>query len=216
MLLKDYYKILEVQPVASLQEIKRSFRKLALKYHPDKNAGNHLSEAQFREIQEAYEVLSNPKKREEYNYKRWYNRSIGQPFTRQLLSPRSILEECRLIKEYVNSISIFQVDYVSLSIHIRTVLSDSAVKILLQANQPDINKEIIFTILKAVKPLPLKYLLPICEILTRLADNDPSVIKTIAGYSKERKQQEEWDKSKWLIMILVTALLCLIIYMYGK
>ena len=51
MQLKDYYKILEVEPLASPQEIKKSFRRLALKYHPDKNAGNQLAEAQFKEVQ---------------------------------------------------------------------------------------------------------------------------------------------------------------------
>jgi len=64
---KDYYKILQVQPTASYEEIKKSYRKLALKYHPDKNPNNQEAESRFKELNEAYEVLSNPEKKEEYD-----------------------------------------------------------------------------------------------------------------------------------------------------
>ena len=64
---KDYYKILGVSKDASQDEIKKSFRKLSLKFHPDRNPGNKKAEEKFKEIAEAYEVLSDPKKKEEYD-----------------------------------------------------------------------------------------------------------------------------------------------------
>jgi len=67
MQFKDYYKILGVSPDASTEEIKRVYRKLALKYHPDKNPGNKQAEEKFKEISEAYEVLSDPEKRKKYD-----------------------------------------------------------------------------------------------------------------------------------------------------
>src|SRR3989339_705924 len=63
----DYYRTLGVARNASDEEIKTAFRKLALKYHPDRNPGNKESEAQFKEIGEAYEVLSTPDKRRVYD-----------------------------------------------------------------------------------------------------------------------------------------------------
>ncbi len=63
----DYYKTLGVDRGASQDEIKKAYRKLARKYHPDKNAGNAQAEEKFKEIQAAYEVLKDPKKREKYN-----------------------------------------------------------------------------------------------------------------------------------------------------
>ena len=64
---KDYYAILGVSKTASPEEIKKKFRKLALKYHPDRNPGNKASEARFKEISEAYEVLSDVDKRSKYD-----------------------------------------------------------------------------------------------------------------------------------------------------
>lgn len=64
---KDYYKILGVGKNATADDLKKAFRKLARKYHPDVNPGDKQAEARFKEINEAYEVLSDPTKREKYD-----------------------------------------------------------------------------------------------------------------------------------------------------
>ncbi|MGR0480740.1 MAG: DnaJ C-terminal domain-containing protein [Candidatus Electronema sp. V4] len=63
----EYYKILGVEKTALADEIKKAYRKLAVKYHPDKNPGDKAAEAKFKEISEAYAVLSDEKKRKEYD-----------------------------------------------------------------------------------------------------------------------------------------------------
>ncbi len=67
MKIKDYYKILGVSRNASQEEISKAYKKLVRKYHPDLNPGNKEAEEKFKEINEAYEVLSNPEKRKEYD-----------------------------------------------------------------------------------------------------------------------------------------------------
>ena len=64
---KDYYKILGVSKSASADEIKKAYRKLAMKYHPDRNKGDQAAEAKFKEISEAYAVLSDAEKRKQYD-----------------------------------------------------------------------------------------------------------------------------------------------------
>ncbi len=64
---KDYYKILGINKNASQDEIKKAYRKLARKYHPDLNPGNKAAEQKFKEINEAYSVLGDEKKRAEYD-----------------------------------------------------------------------------------------------------------------------------------------------------
>jgi len=64
---RDYYNILNVSKSASQDEIKKAYRKLAMKYHPDRNQGNKDAEAKFKDISEAYAVLSNPEKRKQYD-----------------------------------------------------------------------------------------------------------------------------------------------------
>ena len=64
---RDYYEILGVSRTAKEEEIKKSYRKLARKYHPDLNPNNKQSEEKFKEIQEAYEVLGDQEKRKKYD-----------------------------------------------------------------------------------------------------------------------------------------------------
>ncbi|KAH7525542.1 hypothetical protein JRO89_XSUnG0075500 [Xanthoceras sorbifolium] len=65
---KDYYKILEVDYDATDEKIRLNYRKLALKWHPDKHSGDSAVTAKFQEINEAYKVLSDPAKRLEYDF----------------------------------------------------------------------------------------------------------------------------------------------------
>ena len=64
---KDYYEILGVKKNATEEEIKKAFRRLAMKHHPDRNPGNKQAEERFKEINEAYAVLSDKQKRQQYD-----------------------------------------------------------------------------------------------------------------------------------------------------
>ena len=64
---KDYYEVLGVDKKATDQDLKKAFRSLARKYHPDKNPDDEEAESRFKEVQEAYAILSNPEQRRQYD-----------------------------------------------------------------------------------------------------------------------------------------------------
>ena len=78
---KDYYKILRISRSATAEEIKKSYRKLAMQYHPDRNKGDKEAEAKFKEISEAYAVLSDGEKRKQYD--RFGAEGFGRRFTQE-------------------------------------------------------------------------------------------------------------------------------------
>src|SRR5207244_9095184 len=73
---KDYYEILGVKKSASTEDIRKAFRKLARKYHPDVNPGDKSAEEKFKSLSEANEVLSDPKKRKIYDQVGFYSDNI--------------------------------------------------------------------------------------------------------------------------------------------
>ena len=80
---KDYYQILGVERSAGADDVRKAYRKLAMQYHPDRNPGNKQAEDKFKEINEAYQVLSDPQKRARYDqlgsaYSNWQQRG-GSP-----------------------------------------------------------------------------------------------------------------------------------------
>ena len=213
---KDYYKILELPTTASSQEIKKSFRRLAQQYHPDKNEGSHMAAAHFREIQEAYKVLSDPKQREGYHYQRWYVRSTGKRFDSAPLTPANILQECLMLQQYVASMNSFHIRFDAVSLHIRELLTPNAIGILLEHNDEAVNRAIIQSVLESAQPLPKKYFLPIIELLLQLAGNNTNMQTIIEQALLNKKQRHAWDKYKWVLMLVITTLICWLMYRYGK
>ncbi len=91
----DYYTTLNVTPQASDEEIKRAYRKLALKYHPDRNQGSRNAEEKIREINAAYEVLGNPETRKSYERLRFGGHGRKSDFAEEpaeTVNPAVVLE----------------------------------------------------------------------------------------------------------------------------
>ena len=216
MQLKDYYKILNVPPNADVAQIRKAFRALALQYHPDKTQGDKFKEALFRDVQEAYMVLSDPKSREEYNYKRWYTRSMGKSFVQEPSTPGMILRETTKLADYMAAGNNMHVDYDLLSSHIRSILSTQHIAILNQFNEYETNSRIIRLMLRTMAPLPLKYIEPITLLLVQVAGTDNELIREINKYHKRRISETWWEKRTAWIVVAISLLICWLMYLYAS
>jgi molecular chaperone DnaJ len=214
-MLKDYYQILQIEPHSTLLEIKQAFRRLALIYHPDKNPNDKYAEVQFNEIKEAYEVLTNPVKKENYLQQRWYNQSLGKRRTAEMITPVSILKLVLELEQYVSRLDVHRMNKEGLSDYIEKLLSTDTVKSLRHFNEPEINRQIITSTLSAIRPLNIRSIVKLTERLESLADDETSLLR-IKSFLSNRKKVFFWERYKVAVIIFFTIFICLLIYFTSK
>ncbi len=221
---RDYYVVLSVQPQASQQEIKLAYRKLALQYHPDRNGGNIHTEALFKEINEAYSILSNQQKRADYNRMREANASTtnasqtrSQPYQKAQrpkppVSGKTVLFQCTHLRNVIENANPFSINTDSLLLKIESILSDAHIHILLYENKRIITSQVLHEILVSCKPLPQNYFSNITPRLYRLAGNDAIMRNAIQQAIKQKRQDFFWQKYKLWWVLLITLMICALIY----
>ena len=214
-MLKDYYQILQIEPHSTLAEIKQAFRRLALIYHPDKNPNDKYAEVQFNEIKEAYDVLTNPIKKENYLQQRWYNQSIGKRRTAEVITPVSILKLVLELEQYVSRLDVHRMNKEGLSDYIEELLSSDTVKSLKHFNEPEINRQIITSTLSAMRSLNMNFIGKLTERLEGLADDETS-LRRIKNFLNNRKKAFFWERYKVAVIIFFTIFICLLIYFTSR
>ena len=213
MALKDYYEILEITPGATDAAIKKAFRKLAMRYHPDRNTGNPFAIHHFREIKEAYEVLSNPVRRSEYNHKRWQHGFSSAPVSAfREVTPELLLQQAHQVEKYVASLDVFRMNHDALERQIHQLLNEHHVNMLSDKGQFEVNREIVTSVLTSIQPLPYNFLSALAAKLVRIAGTDNQLILSIHNAIRKKKQQYLWDKYKGIVMLLIALLICYFIY----
>jgi curved DNA-binding protein CbpA len=216
MHLKDYYSILELEPSATLVEIKKAYRKLALQFHPDKNNNDPYAAAQFSEIKEAYEVLTNPAKKEYYLQQRWYEQSIGKRKKQEAITPVTILLQSLELERHVSTLDIFRMDKEGLKQYILALLTDSTIEQLKRFNETETDQAIVATVLKAMNPLPKGYTIDILTQLKKLSGNDEISNRELENFNKKTERKSRREKYSLIIIIAATIILCLLIYLAGR
>ena len=216
MYLKDYYGILELEPSATQQEIKKAFRKLALRYHPDKNNNDPYSTIQFSEIKEAYEVLTNPAKKEYYLQQRWYNQSIGKRKTQGVITPVTVLKQSLELEKYVSTLDAFRMDKEGLRQYILGLLSDQTIEELAKFNEPETIQQIVLAILKSMTSLPFTFTESIIAQLGKLCGTDITLQQKLTSFFEKNKRKNQREKYSLLAIIIATVILCLLIFVAGR
>ncbi|HMK27031.1 MAG TPA: DnaJ domain-containing protein [Chitinophagaceae bacterium] len=211
MPLKDYYSILEIKSSATQAEIKKAFRKLAHQFHPDKNKHDPYYTAQFAEVKEAYEVLTNPAKKEYYLQQRWYDQSTGKRKTQDIITPVALLKQVLELERYVSKLDVFRMDKEGLHDYLSILLTDTTIEKLNSFNDEATNEEIIKILLACFRPLPFDLVLSLQKQLIKIRVN-PGCSKKISDWMAGREKIHTREKYKVWIILLVVAVLCLLIF----
>ena len=214
--MKNYYTILELPPSATPHDIKKAFRRLAVQYHPDKNPGNEAAESQFKEIQEAYHILSDPERRSAYNQRRWYHHHTA-PATEEVLTPALILKKTLRLSRYISTIDPGFLNHKALHRYIsQYLLGEQAMKLLQQAHDLHANQQIIAAILQTIRSMRYERAKAVCDQLQLLAGTDAQAVKKIDAFIRQKKLYSYWEKYQQPIIALLTGLLCWLIYLVSK
>jgi hypothetical protein len=213
MAVKDYYRVLEIPHNARQEEIKKAYRKLAMRYHPDKNTGNPYAVQYFREIQEAYDVLSNPVKRSEYHQARG---QFGSHSARNEppVAPSAdlIYQEALKIKKYVKQLDVFRMNQGALATQFEQLLNERHLSILLEAGRPVLTRDLVEVLLESMQPLRYSYWKSLIPSLIRLAGTNNQLLLEIRQAEKRKQREAAWDLYKPWILLLIVTLICVLIY----
>ena len=213
---KDYYGILELGTSATLSEIKKAYRRLAQQLHPDKNNNDPWSAARFTEVKEAYEVLTDPSKKEYYLQQRWYNQSIGKKRTQDVVTPVTVLKQVLELERYVSALDVFRMDKAGLQQYILDLFPASTIEQLQRFNEPDTIREMISLVLRSIHPLPPIMREKILSRLHDLAGTDQPALQLLQDYTARSAKKHRREKYSLVIIIAATFILCLLIWLAGR
>jgi molecular chaperone DnaJ len=214
--LKDYYKTLGVKPSAAMPDIKKAYRTLAVKYHPDKNPDNVWSEAQFKEVNEAYSVLGNSTKRAKYDDDRWLAGMGTKTSYNDAVTALWLKNVCVELNNSLAKMDTYRMSQRTLQAYILLILEDAHLGILIQEDDTKTNNAIINELLKATAKLELKYLDAILKPLMIIAGNNADAKQQIEAYAASRHRDEQRSRMFPYVVLLVTLALCLFMYLYGN
>ncbi|RFM27181.1 DnaJ domain-containing protein [Deminuibacter soli] len=210
MALKDYYKILGISPAASADEVKKAYRRLALRYHPDKNTGNHMAELHFREVKEAYDTLIDAAKREAYNYERFYHyRFLNERPMEHGITADWIARQMITLEETVHRQDFFRIHHDALLFQLQQLLSEYNLEVVQRSENPQANVNIVIHALACTRPLNLAYTRAVCALLQQVAGTDTLLLQRIKDTLKQKKQQQLINRS-----ILPAAVLAVLLILW--
>lgn len=214
MPLKDHYKTLGVSAGASPQDIKKAYRSLAHKYHPDKNQDNTHASDYFRSIHEAYSILSDERKKKQYDEERYFAGLSAQKEPERIDSVW-ILKQAKRLSAHMAHVDSYRMNHKALHDYVMLLLSNDHLAILRNEDDVARDEQIISEILHSTKNLAFIYFTDVMGALKTVANGNAHLEKMIANAATQRKKQSLSEKFLPLIILSIALLLCFIMYLYS-
>lgn len=215
--MKDLYSILECSPSDSLAVIKKNYRKLALQYHPDKNPNDKYAEARFHDIKEAYEILTNPYKKEIWLQERWLHQVMNKTnFDTKPLTPFTILYEVLQWEKEIYHSDKFRINLQHIQKKLDKLLSETNVNCLLSFNESEINVQILIHLLRTLSWIPFAIAKNYLEDMIKIANGNSENLQMIKAFVKGKKKELILNRWKIPFIIICTILICFFIVFMSR
>lgn len=207
---KDHYQVLQVPPSATNAEIKKAFRRLAQRYHPDKNTGEH-TRAVFAAVLTAYETLSDEKKRAAYNYERFSER---KGFTDTYsYSVDDLLLNAGKISRFVENNSAHTIDRDMLFFRWQLLFSAERICFDEKIGNGQLNG-LVQLMQPSLEILSYKSALHIIQAARTLLNSSDS--GALMELSHHLRLRHYWNRYKMLVVFAVALVVCAFIYFASK
>jgi molecular chaperone DnaJ len=209
---KDYFAILGVTPLATPEELRRSYRRLAMEWHPDRKGGDPGAALRFHELREAYQILTDPVRKDAWLQERWYLRSMGMKTEQKAAEePAELLKACIAYEQELAMKDPHRIDAGAILAHMRTMLTQYACELLLQEKNPEIKIGVCRRLLRCgryFEPIAAGELVRLLEPLTA---TDMRLSEEAARYLSHRRRVRTMERARIPLLLLATALACLLI-----
>lgn len=211
----DYYQLLNLPSSASLGEIKKAFRKLAMRYHPDKNPENPKAAEKFSQIQQAYLVLSDKKLRTEYHFHRYAGKQKSV-FTMPVADTAALVSLAEKLRHKVSLQDPFRIDTDQLYFEISSLLTEDRLALLQEENDPKKIQSFMVSLLPSAANLPFSQISILAEKLNPLVLHHPEASHFLIAFLRSSRQLYLWSRYKVWIALVITMLCCVLLYYLVK
>jgi hypothetical protein len=211
---KTHYSVLGIAQQATPEEVKKTYRQLALLYHPDRAPDNPLAYARFLEIQDAYSVLSNERLRRQYDEELFFSSLSGRRPGHQPTS-QWLLEQSSNLRRHMTLVDTDRMNHAALQQYVANLLTPSNLAVLETEASIEVRHTFVGHVLDALRALHYQRLLALAPVLTAVADFDPALQKTLETLIARRRIAYLTDKLAPWAVVMVALALCAMMYLFA-
>lgn len=208
---KDHYQTLGVAPGATAEQIKKAWRKLVLDLHPDKTGNDPGLSVRFREIQQAYEVLSDPLQKIQFLQERWLRKAQGTTTAIDTADLATWIKACIALEKKVMAKDPDRVDQQTLHTEIKTLLGQDKIATLQSYAHPEAVLTGARLLLQAATILSYSFFTTLALPLAKVDANDLLWQKEIKTAIRKKWRERNWARYRIVVLVMLTILLCLLI-----
>ncbi|MBS1616822.1 MAG: J domain-containing protein [Bacteroidetes bacterium] len=211
---QDYYALLGVPAYATSDELRTAYRVLAKKLHPDVALDEASRQKDFSLINEAYEVLSHPERRAQYDEHRWQMGIPGPGRKPVIPSCEEFLHQAEQLRLHMQQIDQLRMNHEALHDFVLDLLREEHLQCL--ASHPEHRRRVFECVFESIQSLALQLRPGLAPAMKALAGADVSLQKQWDAWMKASVQERRWNRYRPLIVMLCSVLICFALWLFAR